>query len=318
MDATKVGNVEVVEEIRNFNRFYTRKIGVLNEGLLGSSFSLTEARVLYDLAHRANATANDLVKELGLDPGYLSRMLARFVSRRLIKRERSRKDGRQTYLRLSAVGRKTFGELNRRSAQQMNELVRHLPLPEQKRLVRLTRSVRDLLSPAEATVHTVALRDPKSGDLGWVVQRHGEIYAEEYSWDLRFEALVARIITDYVERLEPKRDRCWIAECEGERVGCVFLVGKTKTVAKLRLLLVEPSARGRGVGQRLVAAAIDFARAAGYLKIVLWTNSILHTARRIYEHEGFRLVRSEAHHSFGQDLVGETWELALKLSVSEQ
>jgi DNA-binding MarR family transcriptional regulator/GNAT superfamily N-acetyltransferase len=312
MSAPGLAAAATVDAVRNFNRFYTRKIGVLNEGLLDSPFSLTEVRVLYELAHRADATATDLARDLDLDAGYLSRMLARFARRRLIARERSTQDGRQTHLRLTASGRKTFGTLNTRSSQQMKALIGHLPAAEQQRLAGLMQSVRHLLAKPDERPSGVVLRGPAPGDLGWVVQRHGALYAQEYGWDQRFEALVARIVADYVEDLDAARERCWIAELEQQPVGCVFLVRKTDAVAKLRLLLVEPSARGHGVGRQLVRACIDFARTAGYRKIELWTNRVLHAARRIYEQAGFRLVRSEKHHSFGHDLVGETWELALE------
>jgi DNA-binding MarR family transcriptional regulator/GNAT superfamily N-acetyltransferase len=311
MSVPKATAVATVDAVRHFNRFYTRKIGVLNDGLLDSPFSLTEVRVLYELAHRVDGTASDLGRELNLDAGYLSRMLARFARRRLITRERSAKDGRQTHLRLTAAGRTTFAALNLRSARQMGELVSHLPVSEQQRLVGLMHSVRHLLSTREERSSAVVLRDPKPGDLGWVVQRHGTLYAQEYGWDQRFEALVARIVAEYVERFDAKRERCWIGELDGQPVGCVFLVRKTDAIAKLRLLLVEPNARGHGVGKRFVDECIGFARTVGYDKIELWTNSVLHAARRIYEGAGFRLVRSEKHHSFGQDLVGETWQLTL-------
>ncbi|HUG11495.1 MAG TPA: bifunctional helix-turn-helix transcriptional regulator/GNAT family N-acetyltransferase [Opitutaceae bacterium] len=301
-----------VDAVRHFNRFYTRKIGVLNDGLLDSPFSLTEVRVLYELAHRDDATATDILRELDLDPGYLSRMLARFEKLKLVERQRSKEDGRRSHLRLTAVGRKKFASLNNRSNRQARELIGHLDGSQQRQLTDLMTSVRHVLSRPEERSSEVTLRSPAAGDLGWVVQRHGALYTEEYGWDVRFEGLVATIVGEYVENFDGKRDKCWIAEIEGQPVGCVFLVRKTDTVAKLRLLLVEPSARGRGVGRKLVEACIGFAREAGYRKILLWTNSVLTAARHIYEHAGFKLVKSEKHHSFGHDLVGETWELDLK------
>ncbi len=300
-----------VDAIRRFNRFYTRKIGVLNAGLLDSPFSLTEVRVLYELAHHPGLTATALLRELGLDAGYLSRTLARFARQRLLLRVRSARDGRQIHLRLTARGRAVFAGLNRKSSAEIAGLVGHLPATELQRLVGLMHSVRHLLAaPAEKSV-TATLRSPRPGDFGWVVQRHGALYAEEYGWNAKFEALVARIIAEYVDRLDASRERCWIADLDGQPVGCVFLVCQSETVAKLRLLLVERSARGQGIGDQLVQACIQFARKTGYKKISLWTNSILRAARHIYEKAGFQLVRAKKHRSFGQVLVGETWELAL-------
>ncbi len=300
-----------VETIRQFNRFYTRKIGVLNAGLLDSPHSLTEVRVLYELAHRPDLTATELGGDLGLDAGYLSRMLTRFVRKGLVAREQSRHDARQTHLHLTAVGRKIFGELNARSSEQISRLVGHLSGHEQTRLAGLLQSIGHLLAtPAEQT-GKILLRKLQPGDLGWVVQRHGALYAAEYGWDVTFEALVARIVADYAEHRDPRRERAWIAEMDGHPVGCIFLVRDSDAVAKLRLLLVEPSARGRGVGRKLVAECVAFARKSGYRKITLWTNSVLHAARHIYESAGFRLVKSERHRSFGHALEGQFWELDL-------
>jgi DNA-binding MarR family transcriptional regulator/GNAT superfamily N-acetyltransferase len=300
-----------VDALRQFNRFYTRKIGVLQQGLLDSPYSLTEVRVLYELAHRPGLTATELGADLDLDAGYLSRMLARFGRRHLIERETSKRDGRQHHLQLTARGRRVFTELNARSSAEAAKLLGHLPDPEQNRLADLLHSVKHLLTKPDESQPTIRLRDLRPGDLGWVVQRHGALYAQEYGWNVAFEALVARIVADYVENFDPRRDRCWIAELEGHPVGCIFLVHHSATVAKLRLLLVEPSARGHGVGRQLVDTCIAFARTAGYKKIVLWTNRVLHAARHIYAKTGFTLVRAEKHHSFGHHLVGETWELAL-------
>lgn len=300
-----------VDAVRRFNRFYTRKIGVLNEGLLESPFSLTETRVLYELAQRDDATASDLLRELDLDPGYLSRMLSRLQKLKLIERRRSHEDARRSHLSLTAAGRKTFAQLNERSDRQMASLIGHLGAPEQKQLTELLRGVRHVLSKPEERAGEVKLRDPAPGELGWVVQRHGALYAQEYGWDERFEGLVAAIVGEYVEKRDARREHCWIAELGGERVGCVFLVRQSDRVAKLRLLLVEPSARGHGVGRKLVEACVAFAREAGYRKVVLWTNSVLLAARHIYERVGFKRVAAKEHHSFGHDLVGETWELVL-------
>jgi DNA-binding MarR family transcriptional regulator/GNAT superfamily N-acetyltransferase len=301
-----------VDAVRHFNRFYTRKIGVLNDGLLDSQFSLTEVRVLYEIANRDGATATDILRELDLDPGYLSRMLARFKKLKLVERQQSKEDARRSHLRLTATGRKTFASLNDRSNKQARALIGHLDSLQQKQLTNLMTSVRHVLAKPEERPTDVRLRPPAPGDLGWVVQRHGMLYAGEYGWDERFEGLVAKIVGEYVDNFDAARDRCWIAEIEGEPVGCVFLVRKTGAVAKLRLLLVEPSARGRGVGRKLVDACIDFAKEAGYRKVLLWTNSVLTAARHIYENAGFKRVASEKHISFGHDLVGETWEIDLK------
>ncbi|PTY08043.1 MarR family transcriptional regulator [Opitutaceae bacterium EW11] len=297
-----------VESIRQFNRFYTRKIGVLQEGLLESRFSLSEGRVLYELAHARGMTAAELVRDLGIDAGYLSRMLARFVRQGLLRRERSEQDARQTHLHLTAKGRAAFSELNRRSSRQIRELIHHLPVHEQGRLASHLQMARQLLHAGESTSSSVVLRDPRPGDYGWVIERHGALYAAEYGWSAEFEALVARIVADYMQQRDAGRERCWIADLEGVPVGCVFLVRHTQEIAKLRLLLVDPAARGRGVGQQLVNACLSFAAGAGYRKIQLWTNSVLTAARHLYERSGFRLVGTEPHNSFGHDLVGETWE----------
>jgi len=300
-----------IDTIRRFNRFYTKKIGVLNDGLLDSPFSLTEVRVLYELAHRPGVTATALGGDLGLDPGYLSRMLARFTKKRLIQRTSAAHDGRQSQLQLSASGRRTFAKLNNRSSEQISGLVGHLSPADQERLGGLLGNISHLLATPEEKPGKVGLREPRAGDYGWVVQRHGALYAAEYAWDVTFEALVARIVADFVEHRDPGRERAWIAEMDGQPVGCIFLVRDTDQIAKLRLLLVEPSARGRRVGHKLVNACLAFAREAGYQKMTLWTNDVLHAARRIYEHTGFKLVKSEPHHSFGHDLMGQYWELDL-------
>jgi DNA-binding MarR family transcriptional regulator/N-acetylglutamate synthase-like GNAT family acetyltransferase len=300
-----------VEAVRRFSRFYTQKIGVLQEKLLKSPFSLTEGRVIYELAQRESATASELAAELGLDPGYLSRILGGFRRRGLIHRERSQADGRQSLLRLTAQGQKAFAALNARSQGEIATMLGALPAAEQDRLVAALSTVETLMGARPARRAPYILRPHQPGDMGWVVHRHGALYAQEYGWDERFEALVAGVVAEFIDRFDPKRERCWIAEMEGEIVGAVLLVRKSATVAKLRLLLVEPKARGHGIGRRLIEECIRFARQAGYRKITLWTNSILLAARHLYEETGFRLVRQERHKSFGQDLVGETWELAL-------
>jgi DNA-binding MarR family transcriptional regulator/GNAT superfamily N-acetyltransferase len=300
-----------VVAVRRFNRFYTQQIGVLHEGLLQSPFSLTEVRVLYELAHRAQPTAAELSKELGLDAGYLSRILRDFHKRRLVAKQRSDADGRQNLLRLTEAGEKAFARLNARSRDEIGAMVDKLAAAEQLRLIEAMETIERLLGAQPERKTPYLLRPHQPGDMGWVVHRHGVLYAQEYGWDEQFEALVADIVAKFIQRYDPKRERCWIAEKDGEIVGSVFLVKKSKTVAQLRLLLVEPKVRGLGIGSRLVDECVRFARQAGYRKLMLWTNDALHAARRIYERGGFHLVHEEPHHSFGHDLVGQTWELAL-------
>jgi DNA-binding MarR family transcriptional regulator/GNAT superfamily N-acetyltransferase len=302
---------ERIQAVRQFTRFYTKQIGVLQEGLLGSNFSLTEARVLYELAHREDSTASDIGSNLGLDAGYLSRILSRFVAKRLIRRERSRNDGRHFDLSLTAKGRSLFESLNRQSSVQVAEMLNRLSDSEQKILVQALQQVERTLAKPKGDSSALVLRAHRAGDMGWVIQRHGALYTQEYGWDESFEALVAEIAAQFIKNFDPRREHCWIAERHGEPVGSIFLVKHTDEVAKLRLLLVEPHARGLGVGSRLVEECIQFARSAGYRKMVLWTQSILTPARKIYERAGFKLVKEEPHHSFGADLVGETWELEL-------
>ncbi|HEU0076023.1 MAG TPA: bifunctional helix-turn-helix transcriptional regulator/GNAT family N-acetyltransferase [Longimicrobiaceae bacterium] len=300
-----------VEAVRRFNRFYTRRIGVLGEGLSRSPFTLAEARVLYELAHRDPATAAPLADELGLDPGYLSRILRRFRERGLLDRAPSGTDGRRSLLRLTAAGREAFAALDAGTRGEVGELLGGLPGDAQLRLVEAMGAVEELLGGAPGRGRTYVLRPPRAGELGWVVWLHGVLYAREYGWDERFEALVAEIVAGFGRGHDPARERCWIAEVEGRAVGSVFLVRQSDEVAKLRLLLVDPAARGLGIGRRLVDACVGFAREAGYRVVTLWTNDVLRAARRIYEDAGFRLVHEEPHHSFGHDLVGQTWELEL-------
>lgn len=299
-----------IEAIRGFNRFYTRKIGVLQEGHLGSPFSLTEIRVLYELAHRESPAAAELAQDLGLDPGYLSRMLSGFERRGLIEKKPSEQDARRSLLSLTAEGRATFEPLDVKARENIAQLLGELAPDARSRLVASMQSIERLLGTNDNREPYV-LRNHRPGDMGWVVHRHGVLYAQEYGWDERFEALAAHIAADFIQHEDPEKERCWIAERDGEILGCVFLVKKSKTVAKLRMLLVEPSARGLGLGSRLVQECELFARQAGYKKIVLWTNSVLHAARRIYERAGYRLIHSEPHHDFGEGLIGETWELTL-------
>ena len=300
-----------VEAVRRFNRFYTQQIGVLPEKLLRSPFSLAEARVLYELAHQKKTTATELAGELGLDGGYLSRILRDFRKRGLIAKQPSPTDARQTFLWLTKPGQDAFATINVRSRNQIEAILNGLSAGDQKRLVAAMDTIEKLLGARPERKVPYLLRPHQPGDMGWVVHRHGVLYTEEYGWDERFEALVAGIVAKFIQHYDPKKERCWIAEREGEVVGSVFLVKKSKTVAKLRLLLVEPKARGLNIGARLVDQCARFARQVGYRKIVLWTNSILHAARHIYEATGYRLVRREPHHSFGHDLIGETWELKL-------
>jgi DNA-binding MarR family transcriptional regulator/N-acetylglutamate synthase-like GNAT family acetyltransferase len=297
-----------VAAIRRFNRFYTRRIGVLDEGLLHSPFSLTEVRVLYELAHRETPTAKDLAAALGLDAGYLSRMLQRFKRLRLVTQQASATDARHRLLALTTRGRQTFRDLDAKADREVQAMLARLPAEERARIAHATETIESVLGERRREGAPLILRLHQPGDLGWVVQRHGAIYAHEYGWNEQFEALVAKIAGQFLERNDSRRQRCWIAERDGERVGSVLLVQKSREVAQLRLLLVEPAVRGLGIGARLVSECSRFARQAGYRRITLWTQSVLTSARRIYQREGYRLVAEEPHHSFGADLVGQTWE----------
>jgi DNA-binding MarR family transcriptional regulator/N-acetylglutamate synthase-like GNAT family acetyltransferase len=300
-----------IEAVRRFNRFYTRKIGVLQEGLLQSPFSLAETRVLYELAHRERPTAGELARDLGLDAGYLSRILAGFAKAGLIGKVHSEADGRQSLLRLTDEGRRTFAPLEARARDEIGAILGAHSLDEQDRLVAAMGAIERLLGARPEAKLPYLLRPHQAGDIGWVVAVHGAVYAREYGWDGTFEALVAEIGAKFLRNFDPKLERCWIAERDGENVGSVFLVKQTKSIAKLRLLIVDPKARGLGIGARLVGECIRFAGRAGYRKLTLWTNSVLDAARHIYEAEGFTLVREEPHRSFGHDLVGQYWELKL-------
>lgn len=307
------------EALRSFTRFYTRRIGVLGDRLLSSRFSLTESRVLWELAHAgaSGLTATTLARELQLDAGYLSRLLASLRERGLVKAQRAPHDARQSLLTLTAAGRRAFAPLERRSQQQASALLDALPQPQQQQLVLAAEQIQALLgAPVRGAV---SLRGLRSGDLGWIISRHGALYAQEYGWDQRFEALVARICASFVDQLQPAHEAAWMAERDGTPLGCVFLVqarddanGQPEAgVAQLRLLLVEPAARGQGVGKMLTAECERFAQQAGYRRIRLWTNSVLLAARGIYKAAGYRLLASEPHRSFGHDLVGEIWEKQL-------
>jgi DNA-binding MarR family transcriptional regulator/GNAT superfamily N-acetyltransferase len=306
-----------VAAVRAFNRFYTRQIGLLQQGLLDSRFSLTEARVLYELAHRDRTTATEIGDALGLDAGYLSRILRRFDKDGLIAKSRDTEDGRRSHLALTAAGREAFAGLDAASRREIGAMLDRLDRGDQRRLVGCMNAIEGLLAAPRDGPTPYVLRLHQPGDMGWVIGRHGALYAEEYGWDETFEGFCAEIAAAFLRDFDPRRERCWIAEVDGEPVGSVFLVaqpegkGKSKTVAKLRLLIVDPKARGLGIGKRLVEECIRFARRVGYKKITLWTNDILHAARGIYEQAGFVLVDEAPHHSFGVDLVGQNWELAL-------
>lgn len=299
------------EEMRRFSRFYTRRIGVLHEGYNGSEFSLTEARIIYELAHLEVATASDLVKSLELNPGYLSRVLKSFEARELIRREAAPNDGRQQLISLTEAGQHHFAALNARSRTDMLRIVGDLTSRQQERLIAGMNEIETLLSAEPERGASYVLRPHQPGDLGWAVQQHGLLYAEQYGWDETFEALAAEVAAKFLRDFDPKRERSWIAEKDGENVGCIFLVKQSDEVAKIRMLLVHPKARGLGIGKRLVEECIRFARQKGYKKITLWTNDILTTARHIYQQTGFKLVAEEKHRSFGHHMVGETWELEL-------
>lgn len=302
-----------VEAVRRFNRFYTRQVGLLDEHLVRSPFSLSEARVLHEIAHHEETTATHLARELHLDPGYLSRILRGFERKGLIERQPSSEDRRQQRVSLSEAGEKAYAALNAGSRVQVESMLAALASDCQERVVGAMSLIQESLeAPPEHRVPYI-LRPHQAGDMGWVVHRHGVIYNQEYGWDERFEALVAEIVARFIQDFDQKRERCWIAEREGENVGSVFLVKHPDRpgVARLRLLLVEPRVRGLGIGGRLVHECTRFARQAGYEKITLWTNSVLHAARRLYEKEGYRLVDEEPHHSYGVDLVAQDWELDL-------
>jgi DNA-binding MarR family transcriptional regulator/GNAT superfamily N-acetyltransferase len=305
------GNAIQVSTVRAFNRFYTRKIGVL-DGMASSPYSLAEARVLYELAHREQPTATDIRKELGLDAGYVSRILRNFEGRKLVKREQSKKDERQRFLSLTSKGRRAFAPLDERSNHDVAAMLDALSPAERKRLVDAVQTIRRLLGDKGEARTPYLLRMHQPGDMGWIVQRQAILYAQEYGWDGTYEALAAEIVAHFIKNFDAKRERAWVAEKDGERVGAVFVAKESEDIAKLRLLHVEAVARGLGIGKRLVEECVRFARHAGYQKMTLWTQSILSAARHIYQQAGFQLVREEKHHRFGKDLTAETWELNLR------
>ena len=299
-----------VENVRRFNRFYTRQIGVLNGGFLQSSFSLTEVRVLYEIAHRERTAASEIIRDLGIDAGYLSRILRAFHRKGLVAKRTSSDDRRQIDLTLTVKGRREFGKLEMRQRVEVARMLQPLGPKHRLRLLHAMGSIeRLLLQPILRP--TVTLRDHRPGDMGWITHRQAILYNQEYGWNTEYEALIAEIMARFLRNFDPRYERCWVAECNCEIVGSVFCVRKSKTVAQLRLLYVEPSTRGARIGSRLVNECIAFARARGYRKLTLWTNSVLHAARKIYERAGFQLVAEEKHHSFGKDLVGQNWDLKL-------
>ncbi|MCA1443854.1 MarR family transcriptional regulator [Ensifer sp. IC4062] len=309
----QVDQEDYVAAVRRFSRFYTRRVGLLHEGLLGGPLSLAEGRLVYELAQRKTSTAKELGAELELDSGYLSRLLRTLEERGLVSKSPSQEDGRQVLISLTPAGRESFATIDARSRDEVSAMLDRLSLPERRKLAMALAEAERLLggpTPEPARVPYL-LRTHQPGDMGWIVHRHGVLYSEEYGWDERFEALVAQITVDFIQNFKPKRERCWVAERDGDIVGSVFLVEESAAVGKLRLLYTEPSARGLGIGRRLVEECIRFARQAGYSKVTLWTNDILAAARHIYQTTGFHLVHEERHHSFGHDLVGQNWELVL-------
>ena len=308
---TDVISAEQIRDIRQFNRFFTRQIGVLREGLLHTPYSLTEARIIFELAQRSNSTASDLCNELGLDAGYLSRILNRLEQQNLIEKTRSDDDGRQRLISLTNEGQNAFAVLDKRSNDEVSEMLSELSESDRVRLLEAMHTIEGILNHGFKYAEPFYLRHHEAGDIGWVIQQHGLLYNQEYGWDASFEALVAQICADFLNHYDPQKERCWIAEMQGERVGSIFCVKASEDVAKLRLLFVTPKARGLGLGTHLVKECIRFARRSGYQKLILWTNDVLVEARKIYEKNGFKLVEEEPHHSFGHDLVGQNWELKL-------
>ncbi len=311
-DHTHAPDARHVQAIRSFNRFYTQRIGVLSASF-GADLSLTEARVLYELAYRDQPTAAELGRDLALDPGYLSRILRRFESRHWLERTPSPADARVSLIKLSSEGQAVFMPLEEQSNASAAGLLAKLAAADQQTLVTAMATAQRLMAPAVQTsvTRTVVLRDPQPGDMGWVVQQHGEVYAREYGWNTHFEALVAGIVEKFIRNFKPEAEKCWIAELDGLKVGAVFVVRQSATLCKLRMLILTPEARGLGLGGRLTDECIAFARSKGYKKMQLWTNSCLDAARAIYTRRGFVMTTSEPYQGFGKDLVGETWELKL-------
>jgi len=304
-----------IAAVRRFSRFYTRQLGLLQESLVHTRFSLSEARVLYELAHRDSVTASELATDLDLDHGYLSRILRRFAEDGLLAKKCAPDDARQSLITITAKGRKAFAPLNKGSHDQVAAMLQQLSSADQSRVVGAMNTVETLLgasSQSSPSVPAIILRTHQPGDMGWVTSAHGALYAQEYGWNIEFEALVAKITAEFIENFDAKRERCWIAELDGERVGSVFVVRKNDDIAKLRLLIIDPRARGLKLGRRLVEECLRFAKAAGYSSMTLWTQSNLTAARAIYQRAGFTLTAQEPHHSFGADLIGETWDINLR------
>lgn len=302
-----------ISDFRHFNRFYTRILGLLDEGLVQSKYSLTEARVIFELATAGEGSAKSIASELNLDSGYLSRILHKFEDAKILMRAPSAADARHSVLRLTKNGLAAFADLDQRANKQVDEMLKALTPAKRSALISSMKTIEQTFQAVESQPTPFILRSHRVGDMGWVVERHGILYAQEYGWDERFEGLVSQIVGEFISRFDARRERCWIAEREGERLGCVFVVRhpELEDTAKLRLLLVEPSARGQGLGKTLVRECVQFARLAGYKKMTLWTQSILVSAHRIYQQAGFVLAGEEPHHSFGKDLVGQTWTLDL-------
>ena len=304
-----------VEALRRFNRFYTRRIGVLREGLLDTRFTLAQARVLYEIGTRTHSTFSEINEELRLDPGYLSRILRGFASKRLVSRRKSPEDGRRVLLSLTTKGREAFAELEQRARADASTILAKVAPERRARLLASIDDLEDMLSEQRTKrAHTVTIRTHRVGDVGWAIERHGQLYADEYRWNEEFEALVATLFARFASHHDAATERFWVAELDGERAGCVFVVRNVDdpAAAQLRCLLVDPKARGHGIGRRLVDECVAFARSAGYARMVLWTNDVLVSARRIYEAVGFTLIAEERHHSFGHDLVGQTWSMELE------
>jgi DNA-binding MarR family transcriptional regulator/GNAT superfamily N-acetyltransferase len=302
---------KAVETVRSFNRFYTKRMGLLNPRYLKTKFPLTQARILYELAHRKDPTASELIQELNIDPGYLSRILSVFAKNGLIGKSQSTSDSRFQHLKLTTKGRKTFSELNEKSNREMGTLLKGISRDNQSRLLQAMRAMQTTLNGESGASASPLIRTHRPGDAGWIIFRHGELYAEEYGYDETFEGLVADILAHFLEHHDPKRERLWIAERDGERVGSVMIVKADEDVAQLRIFLVEPKARGMGIGKRLIQECIDFSKRSGYNKIKLWTHSELDAARHLYVKAGFKIVEKKRHHSFGRTVVDEVWELAL-------
>ena len=304
--------IKSVADVRRFNRFYTKRIGLLEQGLLKTKFPLTQARIIFELAQHEQSTASELINELDLDPGYLSRILRTFEKDGLIRKTRSKSDNRHRLLKLTAKGKKSFSVLNNRSKQEIEELLKGLSEEDRHRLLNALQTIKNILGAKPESNRLYLLRSHRPGDIGWITHRHGAVYAEEYSFDETFEALVAEILARFIKDHDPKRERIWIAEQDGEQVGSVMIVDAGDQIAQLHLLFVDPKARGKGIGKRLIDECIHFAKRNNYQKIKLWTQSILLEARHLYSKAGFSITEEEPHTSFGQDLIAEIWELSLR------